>query len=284
MILKYALRASMPPYPIVKDVLCRSALGESRLPGYDYCLNPYIGCSHACIYCYARSYALRRGRSEKWGSYVDVKKNIVEVLEKEVKRKLKRGVVGISTLTDAYQPIESTRCLTKRCLKLLLENGFHVAIQTKSDLVLRDLELMVGYSNEISIGVTITTLDKELARKIEPGASDPERRIEILSRASSAGLGTWIFIGPIMPYLTDDKIKELLDVAQSIRVGEVLFDRLNMRPGVWSSVSSFLKADYPELLLKYEEIFYGKTQFYQSLKERLRVEAAERGLKYSFCY
>ncbi|MGQ9515092.1 MAG: radical SAM protein [Thermoproteota archaeon] len=264
--------------------MCRSALGESRLPGYDYCLNPYVGCSHACIYCYARSYAVRHGRTERWGSYVDVKQNIVEVLEKEVRGRLRRGVVGISTLTDAYQPVESARCLTKRCLKLLLENGFHVVIQTKSDLVLRDIEFIAKYRDEVSLGVTITTLDKELARQIEPRASDPERRIEVLSRAGSVGLGTWIFIGPIMPYLTDVKITELLDVAQSIKVGEVLFDRLNMRPGVWSSVSSFLRDNYPELLPKYEEIFYKNTHFYQFLKELLGAEAAKRGLKYSFCY
>jgi len=274
----------MVPSPVVRDVLCRTALGESRLPGYDYCLNPYVGCGHACIYCYARSYSLRRGRTERWGSYVDVKRNVAEVLANEVRKNLRRGVVGISTLTDAYQPIEATRCLSRRCLRLLLENGFRVAIQTKSDLVLRDIELLVKHSYDVSVGVTITTLDKELAGQIEPGAPNPERRVEVLSRAISAGLETWIFVGPILPYLTDNNLKEILDVAKSLNVGEVLFDRLNIRPGVWSSVSEFLRANYPELLQKYADIFFGKAQFYQSLKERLEAEASARGLKYSFCF
>lgn len=270
--------------PAIAEVTCRSALGESRLPGYDYCLNPYVGCSHACVYCYARSYALRRGRRNAWGSYVDVKANIVDVLAKEVRRSLRRGVVGISTLTDAYQAIESTTCLTQRCLKVLLENGFQATIQTKSDLVLRDIELLAAHAGGVTVGVTITTLDKDLARRIEPGASDPERRIDILSRMRSAGIGTWIFIGPILPHLTDDGLGGLLDVARSLKVGEVIFDRLNMRPGVWPSISSFLQSNYPELLQKYKEIFFGESEFYAPLKERIIEEAAARGLNYSVCY
>ncbi|MBO3803116.1 MAG: radical SAM protein [Candidatus Brockarchaeota archaeon] len=275
---------SAAPSPVVRDVACRSALGESRLPGYDYCLNPYVGCGHACVYCYARSYALRRGRTERWGSYVDVKSNVAEVLAREAKRSLRRGVVGVSTLTDAYQPVEATRRLTQRCLKILLENGFRVAIQTKSDLVLRDLELLAEYGDRVSVGVTVTTLDKEAARRIEPGASDPWRRVEVLSRSKSAGLETWLFVGPILPFLTDGGLAEILDVARSLNVGEVLFDRLNMRPGVWPSVSEFLRANYPELLPKYAEVFYGNDRFYESLKERLGAEASSRGLRYSFCY
>jgi len=268
----------------ISEITCKSALGESRLPGYDYCLNPYVGCSHACVYCYARSYALRRGRRDAWGSYVDVKANIVDVLAKEARRSLRRGVVGISTLTDAYQAIESARCLTQRCLKVLLENGFQATIQTKSDLVLRDIDLLASHAGGVSVGVTITTLDEDLARRIEPGASDPERRIEVLSRMRSAGIGTWAFVGPILPHLTDDGLWELLDVARSLNVGEVLFDRLNMRPGVWPSISSFLQSDYPELLPKYREIFYGDSDFYGPLKERIMEEATARGLKYSICY
>jgi len=270
--------------PSIADISCKTALGESRLPGYDYCLNPYVGCSHACVYCYARSYALRRGRTDAWGSYVDVKANIVDVLAKEVMRSLRRGVVGISTLTDAYQAIESTRCLTGRCLGILLGSGFKVAIQTKSDLVLRDIEVLAKHPDDVTIGVTITTLDSELSRLIEPGASNPGRRAEVLSRMSEAGLGTWIFIGPILPDITDDGLGDILDVAQSLKVGEVLFDRLNMRPGVWPSISSFLQSNYPELLPRFKEIFFGEREFYASLKERLVAEATARGLKYSVCW
>lgn len=270
--------------PTITEISCKTALGESKLPSYDYCLNPYVGCSHACIYCYARSYALRRGRTEEWGSYVDVKANFVDVLAKEVRRSMKRGVVGISTLTDGYQVTESTRRLTQQCLGILLESGFKVTIQTKSDLVLRDIELLSEYPGEVNIGVTITTLDKDLARKIEPGASDPDRRIDVLSRMGSAGLGTWAFIGPILPHLTDDGIGEILDVAQAVKVGEVLFDRLNMRPGVWPSIAGFLQSEYPELLPKYKEIFYSESGYLTSLKERIKTEAIARGLKYSICY
>jgi len=272
------------PSLAIAEVTCRTALGESRLPGYDYCLNPYVGCGHACVYCYARSYALRRGRVDAWGSYVDVKANIVDVLAKEVRRSLSRGVVGISTLTDAYQAIESTRCFTKRCLGILLGSGFKVAIQTKSDLVLRDIEVLAEHPGDVTIGVTITTLDSDLSRRIEPGASEPGRRLEVISRMREVGLGTWVFIGPILPDLTDDGLLDILDVAQSLKVEEVLFDRLNMRPAVWPSVSNFLQTNYPELLPRYKEIFFGGREFYAPLKERLITEATARGLKYSVCW
>jgi len=221
---------------------------------------------------------------DAWGSYVDVKANIVDVVAKEVRRSLRRGVVGISTLTDAYQAIESTWCLTKRCLGILLGSGFKVAIQTKSDLVLRDIEELAKHPGDVTIGVTITTLDGELSRRIEPGASDPGRRVEVLSRMREAGLGTWVFIGPILPNLTDDGLSDILDVAQSLNVEEVIFDRLNMRPGVWPSISSFLQTNYPELLPRYKEIFFGGREFYASLKERVVEEATARGLKYSVCW
>ena len=120
----------------IKEVKCKTALSKSNLPGLDYSLNPYRGCMHNCAYCYVPN-VLRINR-EEWGKFVEVKINIQNVLSKEVKTK-KQGIVGISTVTDPYQPIEKRNKITRFCLEQLLKYDFPISIQTKSSLVLKDI-------------------------------------------------------------------------------------------------------------------------------------------------
>ncbi len=261
----------------------RSALGVSALPGLDYCLNPYVGCSHGCIYCYARSYSLRRGRKEPWGSFVDMKRNLPKVLRKELLRK-KRGVVGLSTITDAYQPVEEDARIARECLQTLLDSGFSVSIQTKSALVLRDLDLVTRHQDQVDVGFTITTMDRSISAKIEPGASSPVDRVGALRKLTDNGIATWIFLGPILPAVTDSGLEEVLDAAKSIGAQRVLIDRLNIRPGVWRSVSEFIAQEHPELADLYREIFWRKSSFYGKLKEKLKRSCRRRKLDYSFCF
>ena len=122
----------------VNEITVKSALSKSSLPGLVYALNPYRGCQHACTYCYAPS-VLREKR--RWGEFVDVKMNLPDALAKDLER-LPIGIVGIGTVTDAYQPIEKKYALTRKCLEALLEKDWPISIQTKSDLVLRDLDLI----------------------------------------------------------------------------------------------------------------------------------------------
>ena len=123
------------------EVRCKSILGSSGIGGMDYAVNPYIGCSHACAYCYARFMRRMGHPGEQWGSFVDVKVNAVERLREETEKR-STGKVLLSSVTDAYQPLEEKYQLTRSCLEILLDHGFSVDILTKSNLVLRDLDLL----------------------------------------------------------------------------------------------------------------------------------------------
>ncbi|WP_434731594.1 radical SAM protein [Thermogladius sp. KZ2Tp1] len=200
------------------------------MPDLDYALNPYLGCYHACTYCYARLYTRIREVSENWGEVVAVKTNIVEVLKKEAPSK-PRGVVGLGTITDAYQPVEATYLLSRRSLEVLLPLGFRVSIQTKNPLVTRDVDVLAAYKDRVDVGFTITTLDNKVASFIEPRAPPPSERASALKHLSERGVKTWLFYGPIIPGLNDgeDNIEALLKLAESTR-SDFYYDSLHVKP------------------------------------------------------
>ncbi len=155
------------------EIKVKTALSKSGLKELDYALNPYLGCRFSCVYCYARYFSPTEVK-ERWGEVVVVKSNLLEVLRREVAIK-RKGVVGVSTITDPYQPIESERKLTRGSLKILLESGFRVSIQTKSPLVLRDLDLLLSHKEKVDVGLTITTANRDLSKTLEPLAPLPMR-------------------------------------------------------------------------------------------------------------
>ena len=215
--------------PIVREIRVRTALSRSRLPDIDYAFNPYIGCWHSCIYCYARLYTRYREVSENWGDIIYVKVNIVERLREDVRR-YKPGVVGVGTITDAYQPLETVYRLTARSLPVFFTNGFHVSIQTKNTLILRDLSLLIENRDKVDVGFTITTLSDNKARIIEPRAPPSTARAEALRRIAGEGIETWIFYGPIIPGFNDDPITihSLIELAAETR-SKLLLDTLHVK-------------------------------------------------------
>ncbi len=206
-----------------REIRCNSVLNKSGIPGIDYCINPYTGCEHGCSYCYADFIKRFTGHEERWGSFVDVKVNVPEVLERQL-NKAKRGLVYFSSVTDPYQPLEREYELTRKCLKVLLARDFPVSIQTKSALVLRDLDLIKEFTSA-EAGFTIS-LDDAHARKLEPQASLPSDRIKALKKIHNSGIKTFVFIGPIVPGLTDvvGIVRKTYDWAD-----HYLIDRLNMK-------------------------------------------------------
>ncbi|MFH1328377.1 MAG: radical SAM protein, partial [Candidatus Bathyarchaeota archaeon] len=173
---------------MIPMVYCKSALSRSNLPGLRYTFNPYIGCKHGCLYCYVADVLRKRTMSLNWGQMVQAKENIIELLKKDVQKNL-HGIVGISTVTDPYQPAEKTLELTRQALFIFHEWRFPVSIQTKSDLVVRDLDIMK--SDLFDVGITISCLDDEFCKIFEPGAPLPQRRIQALEEISSRGINTW---------------------------------------------------------------------------------------------
>ncbi|MEN3035709.1 MAG: radical SAM protein [Candidatus Methanosuratincola sp.] len=205
---------------------CKSVLSKSRLPGLEYTFNPYVGCGHGCLYCYVPD--LFRGRFPGWPARVEVKEGALEKLSSEIER-LEPGVVGISTSTDPYQPVEADLKIVRGALGIFREAGFPVSIQTKSPLVLRDLDILRGMDAEV--GFTITSHRNEFREKFEPGAPDPSSRLLALEELSKAGIRTWIFYGPIIPGFNnaEEEIRAIVGAAARTH-SKVLYDRINLKP------------------------------------------------------
>ncbi|MBU0492349.1 MAG: radical SAM protein [Chloroflexi bacterium] len=163
---------------IVREIACKSILTKSGIGAVDYAANPYVGCAHACAYCYATFMKRFTGHREEWGTFVDVKVNAAEVLARQLRR-ARPGGITFSTVTDAYQPLEEEYLLTQACLEVLAGYDHPVSILTKSALVLRDLDL-IRRLHDAEVAFTITTLDDEIRARFEPGASPIPARLEAL--------------------------------------------------------------------------------------------------------
>ena len=189
----------------IREIQAKTILAKSGIPGADYCVNAYVGCAHACIYCYATFMRKFTGHAEPWGSFVDVKTNAPELLKKNIRRAVKGNVI-LSSVTDAYQPLEAKYRLTRQCLEILHEYRFPVDILTKSPLVLRDLDVIQRFEH-IEVGITITTDDEGMRKVFEPHAPPISARIETLGKLKGQGVRTYVFIGPLLP-MDPEKLTE----------------------------------------------------------------------------
>jgi len=207
----------------IKEIQAKNILSESKV--YDWTINPYVGCQHGCIYCYAKFMKRFSGHKENWGEFVDVKMNAPELLSQEIKKK-KKGRVWVSGVCDPYQPVEKKYELTKKCLEILQRNNWPVTIQTKSPLVLRDLELLKKFQ-EIEVGFTITTGDEEIRKIFEPRTSSIKERIQALERLHREGIKTYTMIAPLLP-----KAESLMTKLKG-KVDYVIIDKMNYHYADW---------------------------------------------------
>jgi len=208
---------------------CKSAASPSRLPGLDWAINPYRGCAHACAYCYSQD-VTRFETDEPWGEVVEVKANIVRQLRRELQRG-PRGVYGVGTVTDPYQPLERRHELTRGCLSALRRVGAEVSVLTKSALVLRDLDLLVGWAGA-EVGISIASMDADVASVVEPGAPRPCERARALAELSSSGVRTYLMMAPVIAGLSDSKenIAGVVGTASEAGVGYIMWDKFNRKP------------------------------------------------------
>jgi DNA repair photolyase len=246
--------------PKVKEIKAKSVLNKSKI--FDYCLNPYTGCQINCRYCYARLFMRRySGHKEAWGDFVDAKINASEVLKKQLD-KAKKGTVWISSVCDPYQPLEAKYELTRRCLKELLKKQFPVNIQTKSKLVLRDLDLFQEFE-EMDVGFTITTDDERMTKLFEPNATPVKERLTALEKIHSLGIKTFAFVGPLLPGNPEKLIEKLEE-----KVDNIYIDKMNY---IYS-----IKGFYHKLGLQRETT----DKFFHEYKERLISELKKRKMKF----
>lgn len=186
--------------------------------GFSASINPYRGCEHGCIYCYARPYHEYLGYSSglDFESKIVVKYDAPELLRKELNsQKWKPQVIAMSGVTDIYQPIERELQLTRGCLEVMAEFRNPVGLITKNHLITRDIDLLCELNkyNCVSVTISVTTLDKDLTNVMEPRTSRPERRLETIRRLADAGIPVGVNVAPIIPGLTDHECAEILEKA-----------------------------------------------------------------------
>ncbi len=205
----------------VDELIVKGALQPSGIPGIDWVINPYGGCTHACLYCYAVFMKRVYHYQEPWGDFLAAKVNIVDLLWKE-RRKIKPGqVVFLSSVTDPYVPQEKRYRLTRRCLEALVGTPGRIRVSTRSPLVLRDLDLLKALNARV--GFSVTTDREEVAKAFEPKNPSIKARVAALRTLRQAGLETYAFVGPLLPYTSPEAFVSLLDGA----VDMVCVDRMN---------------------------------------------------------
>lgn len=186
----------------VREILVttKSALVKSRIYGVEYVINPYLGCAHGCSYCYA-VFMRRHSHGHQdapWGSFVEVKADLPDVLAAELRRRRKPPAsVMLSSVCDPYQPCEERRRITRRCIELLATHGWQVEILTRSPLVLRDIELLRDI--KATVGFSIPTENDRIREITEPRAPSIPARLAALAQLHDAGIDTWAFLSPLLP-------------------------------------------------------------------------------------
>jgi len=263
---------------IVREVTCKSLLNRSGID--DYSFNCYTGCSHGCVYCYARFMQRFHPHNEAWGKFVDVKINAPDALARQLRR-AKPGSVFTCSACDGWQPAEKHYKLTRICCEMLLSAGFRLNVLTKSKLVLRDLDIFTG--RDVCIGVTITTPDEKHARVWEPRSSSVAERVQILKEAKARGLETAVMFGPLLPRISDtpEALGRLFSLAADADVDRIWTDAMNPRPRVWPSVQEFLRRNRPALLDHYRCVLFDRAfraEYVDELHARIARAADDAGL------
>lgn len=243
----------------IREIFCKSAIGKCGFPGGGFCINPYVGCEHSCCYCYARFMKRFTGHTEEWGTFVDVKINIAEVLEKQLRSPKYNGErIYISTVTDPYQPLEGKYKLTRSILKVLLNHQNPISILTKSDMVLSDLDLLKQFK-KVDVNFTITTLDEKWKKLVEPNSPTVKRRLAAMKKLTDEEITILAMMGPYWPIFTDPEA--LFKKFKEVGVSHVFTESFNTIGGNWTGAANVLRKYYPQLFLKMHQTMFDKRKF-----------------------
>lgn len=252
---------------MVEEITAKKALNKlnSTFLPYKYDLNVYRGCPHKCQYCYAL-YSHKFLDDSKFFDKIFVKTNIVECLEKQLSSKRwKPSTINLGGVTDNYQITESKYRLMPEILKLMIKYKNPITISTKSDLILRDIDLFeqLAKVTMVNVAVTITTMDENLRSKIEPGAVSSLRRINVLKQFKNKNIGLGLHLMPILPFITDtsENIENIFKEVSSIPIDYAICSLLNLRSYTRINYFDFIKKNFPSLFPKYLELY--KTPFAQ---------------------
>ena len=269
--------------PIIHEIEVRSALNPVKGMPFKWSLNPYKGCAHGCTYCYARAYHTYLDLPpSSFESQLFVKLNLADVLRAELRRGSWKGEpVVVGTATDPYQRLEGQYRITRRCLEVMADADNPGSVTTKGTLVTRDVDVLsqLARQNGFGVNVSLISLDRDLLRKLEPGAPAPAGRLRAMERLSAAGIPVSVFLSPVLPGITDDpeRLEEVVRAAVEHGACDVWGGALRLAPGVKEHFLETVDHDFPRLSTGYRRMYglgaYAPTGY------QLRVEGQVSALR-----
>ena len=261
---------------------CRSALNRVRGMPFEWSINPYMGCVHRCTFCYVRAFEARAERpaDDGYGRSIRVKTNVAAVLRRELARaSWRRENVAIGTATDPYQPAEGRYRLTRACLVELTAAATPFSVITRGPLVWRDVDVLQDASRrvQVSVNVSVPTIDDGVWRTTEPGTAPPRQRLEAVRRLAEAGIDVAVAMAPILPGLSDhpSQLEEVVRAARAAGARSIWANLLYLKPGTREHFLDALARDWPDQLERYERLYAGRAYLPSQIAEPLRTQVRE---------
>ena len=246
---------------VVNEITVNDYLTKSNLPDSDYVINPYVGCTHGCKYCYASFMKRFTGHKENWGDFIDIKR-----CNKPIDlRKISGKNIFLSSVTDCYNQYEKDFCITRNILEQLIDSDCNLSISTKSKLILRDIDLLKQMKNLI-VCMSINTLNEKFRSDMD-NASTIKERMDTLKELHNNGIYTVLFMSPVFPYITE--WKEIIDQTKDY-VDEYWFENLNLRGNYKKEILDYIRTNYSDLYSDYIDIYLKKNnKYWKDLAEEI---------------
>ncbi len=272
-------------YIPAKTIISTTKVYGDKWFGIDYNMNLYRGCNHGCIYCDSRSLKYRVENFDQ----VRIKKNCIEILEMELSKKRKKGVIGIGAMSDSYNPYEKKYKITRQALELLYKYNFGISLETKSKLILRDTDILnkINKSSNCIIKFTITTSDDYIAKKIEPFASLSSDRFKSIEKLSSEGIFSGVLMTPILPFINDNE-ENVIDIVKKSKNAGAKFVYgmfgVTLKDIQKNYYFEKIKVEFPNTIEKYNKYYNGEYVFYSKDYRRLNYIFKNECEKYGLLY
>lgn len=252
-------------------------LNKSKLTTLDYVINPFVGCPAKCLYCYAAYMVGFSKHSEAWGEFIDIKQTRKRINIFKIKNKK----VLISTVTDPYNPYEKKHEITRKIMTQLVPSEAFISVVTKYKLVLRDVDLFKKMKH-VEIALSISTVDENMRKKLEPFVSSVEERLETLKILKENGIRTVVFIAPVIPEITD--FKKIIELTKDY-TDEYWLDMLTLRTSFKTNIFKFIEEEYPIFKSIYEDIYNKKNlKYFEELSEEIDKYCKENSIVYKNFY
>ena len=271
-----------------REIEAKGALNRVQGMPFEWSLNPYVGCEHACNYCFARAYNARyreRDVGEAFDRNIEIRTNFVDRLRNELRRR-PHGSVAIGTATDPYQPIEGKYRLTRGCLEALVDFPMPTGIVTKGPLVVRDIDVLqrLDAKTDLTVYFSVPSVDEDVARKTDPGTAPPRQRLRALRMLREAGIDAAVLCMPVLPGITDSE--ESLDRAAKAasEAGATAFRHrpLKIDVEIRDYYMRFLAAEFPMLVPRYEALYGHSVHPGKDYERELEQRVARVRKRYEF--